>query len=332
MVNIKEVAKISETSIATVSRVINNSGYVKQETRDRIQEVINRLEYKPLERSNGNKASNTIGLIVPNIENPFYGKIASHMSSMANSFNYNIMLLNIKGIEDNKDQYLNELISNRVDGLVYASSYKSIEIAQIAQKNNIPVVILDREIINAKITSVSVNNNYGAYIATEHLINLGHKHIAYIGAENNVEISVKRKEGYLSALETYNLPFNEDYIRYGDFTMQKGFECMQSLFAQNKEITAVLAVNDLMAIGAINFFHKNGIRVPEDVSIVGFDNISLSENISPSLTTVEYPIERMSEVVIDKILKQIKSKENNEEMITLFPKMVVRESTGPAKI
>ena len=331
MINIKEVAKLANTSITTVSRVINNSGYVKMETRKRIEETIKTLGYKPLERSSGAKATKTVGLIVPNIENPFYGKVANYLSSVANSFNYNLLLINIKCIDENKDEVLIDLLNNRVNGLIYASSYRSLEIAHLAQDKGIPVVVLDREITTDKITSVSVNNNYGAFIATEHLIKLGHKNIAYIGASENMEISTKRKTGYIRALEANNISVDERQICYGNYTMQSGFECAEMLLKDNQEITAVLAVNDLMAIGVINYLHKSGRRVPEDVSVLGFDNIELAGSITPSLTTVEYPIERMSEVVIELLLRQINDGGNSVEALTLFPKLVVRESTGPVK-
>ena len=331
MINIKEVAKLANTSITTVSRVINNSGYVKMETRKRIEETIKTLGYKPLERSSGAKATKTVGLIVPNIENPFYGKVANYLSSVANSFNYNLLLINIKCIDENKDEVLIDLLNNRVNGLIYASSYRSLEIAHLAQDKGIPVVVLDREITTDKITSVSVNNNYGAFIATEHLIKLGHKNIAYIGASENMEISTKRKTGYIRALEANNISVDERQICYGNYTMQSGFECAEMLLKDNQEITAVLAVNDLMAIGVINYLHKSGRRVPEDVSVLGFDNIELAGSITPSLTTVEYPIERMSEVVLELLLRQINDGGNSVEALTLFPKLVVRESTGPVK-
>lgn len=331
MINIKEVAMLANSSITTVSRVINNSGYVKMETRKRIEEAIKNLGYKPLERSGGAKATKTFGLIVPNIENPFYGKMANYLSSVANSFNYNLLLINIKCIDENKDEVLIDLLNNRVNGLIYASSYRSLEIAHLAQDKGIPVVVLDREIKTDKITSVSVNNNYGAFIATEHLIKLGHKNIAYIGASENMEISTKRKTGYLRALEANNISVDERQICYGNYTMQSGFECAEMLLKDNQEITAVLAVNDLMAIGVINYLHKSGRKVPEDVSVLGFDNIELSGSITPSLTTVEYPIERMSEVVIELLLRQINDTGNSVEALTLFPKLVVRESTGPVK-
>lgn len=331
MINLKEVAKLSGTSQATVSRVLNDSGYVKQETKARVLESIKALDYRPLERSEGAKASKTIGLVVPNIENPFFGKVANHLSRAAISKNYNLLLYSLSGVEGNKDESLMELIESRVDCLIYASSYKNLELVNFAKSKKIPIVVLDREVTSAEISSVSVNNNYGAFLATEHLISLGHRNIAYFSAEQDMEISLKRREGYIRALEKYDIPVCKDYIYYGDYTMQSGFDCAEKMRARNPEITAMLAVNDLMAIGAINYFHKARVRVPEDISVVGFDNIEMSECVIPALTTVEYPIIKMSEVAIDLLLAQIKDKESGAETRTLFPKLIIRNSTGKAR-
>lgn len=330
MANIKDVARLSSSSITTVSRVINNSGYVKQETRDKILEAIKELDYKPLERSEGIKDTKTIGFIVPNIENPFFGKMARHLSRVANGFNYNILLFDLGGLKSNEDDYLWDLINNRVDGLIYASSHRSLEVINTAKNRNVPIVVLDREIKNERINSVTVNNNYGAFIAIEHLIKLGHRKIAFIGGAADMEISTKRKEGYIRALQENEITVNEDYICYGDYSMQSGYECMEKLYRANHEITAVLAANDLMAIGAMNYFNQINIRVGKDISVIGFDNIELAACVSPSLTTVEYPMERMSEVVVELILRQIKDEEDNIESVTLFPKLVVRQSCGIA--
>jgi DNA-binding LacI/PurR family transcriptional regulator len=332
MANIKEVAKLSNSSITTVSRVINNSGYVKQETRDKILEAIKELGYMPLERSEGTKDTKTIGFVVPNIENPFFGKMARHLSRVANGFNYNILLFDLGGLKSDADDYLFDLINNRVDGLIYASSHRSIEVINTAKNRNMPIVVLDREIKNECINSVTVNNNYGAYMAIEHLIKLGHKHIAFIGGAADMEISTKRKEGYIRALEENQIPIVNEYIGYGDYSMQSGYECMETLYKANPKITAVLAANDNMAIGAINYLSKVNVKIGKEISVIGFDNIELAACISPSLTTVEYPMERMSEVVVELILRQIKSGEDNIESVTLFPKLVVRQSCGVAPL
>ncbi|NFF79155.1 LacI family transcriptional regulator [Clostridium sporogenes] len=326
MASIKEVAKLANTSITTVSRVINNTGYVKDETKERILDAIKELGYKPLERADGKRETKAIGLIVPNIENPFFGKMARHIGKIANLHKYNLLLFDLEGTENHRDDFLIDLIEKRVDGLIYVSSYRCIEAINAAKKRNIPFVILDREIQKEKINTVIVDNNYGAFIATEHLIKLGHKNIAFIGGAEVMEISIKRKEGYVEALTKNGIQVNNDYICYGNYKIQSGYECMKKLYSKHKEITGVIAANDLMAIGALNYLIKEGVNVPKDVSIVGFDNIEISESITPALTTIEYPMERISEIVIDLILREIKDKDKNIEVISLYPKLIGRES------
>lgn len=326
MASIKEVAKLANTSITTVSRVINNTGYVKDETKERILDAIKELDYKPLERTDSRRETQAIGLIVPNIENPFFGKMAKHIGKLANSYNYNLLLFDLEGTENHRDDFLIDLIENRVDGIIYVSSHRCVEAVNAAKKRSIPFVILDREIQKEEINTVIVNNNYGAFIAAEHLIKLGHKNIAFIGGAEDMEISIKRKEGYIEALTENGIEVNKDYICYGDYKMQSGYDCMKKLYSKHREITGVIAANDLMAIGALNYLIREGVNVPRDVSIVGFDNIEISESITPSLTTIEYPMERISEIIIDLILRQIKDKDRNVEVVSLYPKLIVRES------
>ncbi|SCY00347.1 LacI family DNA-binding transcriptional regulator [Alkaliphilus peptidifermentans] len=328
MNSIKDVAKLASTSITTVSRVINNNGYVKEETRQRVLEAVRELEYKPLERTDLEKETKAIGLIVPNIENPFFGKVAKYIGKAANQYNYNILLFNIDISENLKDDFLLDLMEKRVDGLIYASSQRCLEAINKAKEKNIPFVLLDREVKNEKISTVFIDNNYGAFLATEHLIKLGHRNIAYIGGPIDMEVSNKRKEGYMKALNEYGINIDKSLVAYGNYKMQSGYDCMNKLYIDNKGITGVIAANDLMAIGALNYLNRSGVKVPDEIAIVGFDNIEMSESIIPSLTTIEYPIERMSERVIDLILKQIKDKNTNVEMVTLYPKLLVRESSN----
>ena len=328
MANIKDVARLANSSITTVSRVLNQTGYVRQETRERVLEAIKILNYQPLERSSETRPNRTIGLVVPNIENPFFGRMARHLSAAANAFDYNILLFNLEGTPGDAGMF--ELIDHRVDGLIYASSHRSPEVIRAAQHRNVPVVVLDREIHSARVNSVSVNNNDGAFQATAHLINLGHRHIAFLSGGAGLEISDRRLEGYRRALAEYGLPVCAAYIGHGAYTMPSGYEAMRLLYQAHPEITGVIAANDLMAIGALHYLNKIGIRVPEDVSLVGFDNIDLSRDIAPALTTVEYPMERMSEVAVDLILRQLRDCDDTVAAVTLFPKLIVRESTAPA--
>jgi DNA-binding LacI/PurR family transcriptional regulator len=331
MINIKDVATLSGTSITTVSRVINNNGYVKEETRQRVLDAIKELDYRPLERTDIEKETKVIGLIVPNIENPFFGKVAKHIGKVANNYNYNILLFNMGESQEHRDDFLLDLMEKRVDGLIYASSQRCHEAINTAKEKNIPFVVLDREVKDEKISTVIVDNNYGAFLATEHLIKLGHRNIAFIGGAEGMEISIKRKEGYIRALNEYEIEVDDNLISYGNYKMQSGYDCMKKLFSTNRNITGVIAANDLMAIGALNYLNRAGVKVPDEVAIVGFDNIEMSEGIMPTLTTIEYPIERMSERVIDLIIKQIKDRNTNVELVNLYPKLLVRESSGSLK-
>lgn len=326
MATIKDVARLANTSITTVSRVLNETGYVKQATRERILEAIRTLRYQPLERSEG--LTRTVGLVVPNIENPFFGKMVNYLSAVANGSGYNIILFNIDGPNPLTEDALFDLIARRVDGLIYASSHRCLDAIRAAQSKQLPIVVLDREIRNVQINSVTVNNDYGAYLATRHLIALGHRCIAYLGGAPGMEISQRRKEGYLRALRELGVDGDERYVGYGDYTLPSGFACLDQLLTLHPEITGVVAATDLMAIGAIQCLNQRGLRVPEDISVIGFDNIELAAAMTPGLTTVEYPMERMSEIVFELILRQLQEETPPSEAVMLFPKLIVRQSCG----
>lgn len=325
MTNINEVAKKAGTSITTVSRVINNIGNVKTETRDKVLKAIEELQYKPLLREDNVKETRNIALVVPNIENPFFGKLAKALSKVAYSKDYNISLIDVG--ESRKDcNSIIELIDKRVDGLIYGSSYRSDEVIYKAQEINMPIVVMDRENRNSEIYTVTINNDHSGYIATEHLIELGHKKIAYIGGPESMQISSQRENGYIRALEKSGLIYDKSLIAYGNFQMSSGYSSMKELLERNSDITGIIAANDLMAIGAINYLNQNGISVPKEMSVVGFDDIELASSISPMLTTISYPIERMAELAIQYIIKQLIEKENRAEIVTLFSKLEKRGS------
>lgn len=331
MVNIKEVAKRANTSIATVSRVINNSSNVKEETRQKVLKAIKELNYQPLTRQSVVRENQFIGLVVPDVSNPFFGKMARGLADAAGKFGYSIILCNIDGICGGEDDYLLDLIENRVDGVIYASSHRIREVIKRAKQKKVPLVMLDREIKYTDVNTVTIDNNYGAFLATEHLISLGHKKIAFIGGPKNFQISEQRRIGYEKALEKYGLSYDEELVYAGIFTMESGFKAMKRLLEDKKNFSALIAANDLMAIGAINCLSQHGISVPDDVSVVGFDDISIASTMEPKLTTVAYPIERISERSLELLMKQISNEDVSPEKITLFPKLAVRGSTKSLK-
>jgi len=328
MSSLKEIAFLAHTSTATVSRVINKTGHVSDEIKIRVHKAIDELDYKPLSREGSNRKTKTIALVTPDIENPFFGKLTKEISKIANELRYNILLINVSGLKNDGGDFLLSLIDNHVDGVLYASSYRLEDIIEKAKSSHVPIVVLDRELKTMEIDTIAVNNNQAGFIATEHLIQLGHKKIAYIGGNIRTEISKNRQEGYRRALDDYNIAYNEAYIYSGDFRLSSGYEGTKHLLSIDSRITGIIAANDLMAIGAVNYANFKGYKVPRDISIVGFDDIELASSITPKLTTVSYPLERMSQLAIESIIKQIDDKENICETVSLFPKLVVRKSSG----
>ncbi len=326
MANIKEVAKKANTSVATVSRVINENGYVSKEVKQRVNNAIKELNYEPMQR--GSKVTKTIAIVIPNIENPFFAKMVREVSKAANKLDYNVLLINVKGIENNEVDFLINLIDRKIDGIVYCSSYYLEEVIPKLKLNNVPIVLFDRQLETTEVDTILINNKHAGYIATEHLLNLGHTNIGFIGGlENNKNIST-RYEGYIKAYEDFGLQHNENLFVNGDFTLKSGYENAEKLVKENKNITAIIASNDLMAIGAINYLNTYNIKVPEQISVVGFDDIEICESLTPKLTTVSLPLEKMSEIAIKSITKQISKEKFIYKSVALFPKLVVRNSTA----
>ncbi|QUI23122.1 LacI family DNA-binding transcriptional regulator [Vallitalea pronyensis] len=328
MHNIKEVAALAKTSTATVSRVINETGYVSSEVKQRVLKAVKELDYRPLKRDGKTNTKRTIALVVPDIENPFFAKLTKEISQISNTLMYNILLINVSGLKNDGGDFLLDLISSRVDGVIYTSSYRFLDVISRVKGNNIPIVVLDREIQDMEIDTIVVNNDHAAFLATEHLIQLGHKHIAFIGGTKNMEISINRHKGYKRALEKYKMAYDETIVKHGDFTMQSGYNATKGLMQSNGHMTGIVAANDLMAIGAFNYLNAVGYKIPTDMSIVGFDDIDLASSITPKLTTVSYPIKRMSQLAIESIIKHISGTNSACESVSLRSKLIIRDSTG----
>lgn len=328
MPGIREVAKRAKTSTATVSRVLNQTGTVSEDTRQRVLEAVESLGYKPVIREGSVRETKTIALVVPDIENPFFGKMTKEITRIANGMRYNILLVNVGSLRNDGGEFLLKLIGQRIDGILYGSSYRSEDAVRQAICNEIPIVLLDREIRNIEVDSISVNNEQAGYIATEHLTHLGHRHIALIGGIDGMKISDDRQLGYRKALEAAEIPYRKEYIVHGDFLMDKGYELADRLMREHPEITAIIAANDLMGIGAVSCLTAKGYQVPQDVSVMGFDDIDLAAALTPRLSTVAYPLESMSRLAMESIFAQIEGKEEEKQCTVLYAKLIARESTA----
>ncbi|MEW6624533.1 MAG: LacI family DNA-binding transcriptional regulator [Bacillota bacterium] len=328
MPTINDVAKHAQTSISSVSRVLNNSGYVREEVRRRVLKAVEELQYNPNALARGliKNKSNTIGLILPDILNPFFAHVARGVEDTARSYGYNVFLCNTDGSIEIENQYLKVLEQKRVDGIIYAASQRGSQLIAKLKDKGTPLVVLDRQIECVDIDTVHINNYQGAYMAVNYLVSLGHRKIAFIGGPKDIQSAVNRENGYREALQAHGLVIDEDLIKYGDFRYEGGYEGAGMLLAGKKAFSALFSANDMMAIGAINRFVEAGIKVPDDISIVGFDDIPFAKLIVPQLTTIAQPIQDMSRIAAELLLEQIEGEKKSSREVILLPKLVKRKT------
>ncbi|RXZ80873.1 LacI family transcriptional regulator [Paenibacillaceae bacterium] len=324
MTSIKDVAKLAGVSVATVSRVLNNKGYVGVSTREKIEKLIEELNYKPNEvaRSLFKKQSNTIGLIVPDIMNSFFPELARAVEDTAATLGFNVILCNSDENSEKEQTYLDVLQQKYVNGIIVSSN--TITAEQI-QKLNIPVVSIDRE-ISKGLPTIVVENKKGAITATQFLKNKGCTRIAHIRGSDGVVNAEERYEGYKEVVG-HDEWFEESYIVNGNYDMRTSIAATLELLKRHPEIDGIFAANDLMAIGAIKAAYQLDIKIPEQLSIVGFDGITLSAATTPELTTIVQPIYEMGEIATTMLVNLMEKKKIEKTYYKLDVELVEREST-----
>ena len=331
-VTIKEVAKHAGVSIMTVSRVVNNSGYVSADTRYRVEKSIEKLNYKPnlTARSLINNKSKFISVIVPDISNPFFAELIKGTENIARKFGYNIILSDTDWSESLEVNHIEGAFKRMADGLVIVAP-KLSENKLVSYNENLPIVVVDRKLQSNDILNVFLDNEKGAISATEHLINLNHKKIAFVCGPKGIFNAEKRKKGFLSAMHKNGLNVETSLMFNGDFKIESGKKVFEKLtkIDEKERPTAIFASNDMMALGIISSAQDANWNIPEDLSIVGFDDILLSSLMNPSLTTISNPYVKMGECAIRKLLATLEPDfiydEDNEK--NLVNNLVARKST-----
>ncbi|MFD0867947.1 LacI family DNA-binding transcriptional regulator [Paenibacillus residui] len=326
MISIKDVAKHAGVSVATVSRVLNNSGYVGQDTRIKVEKAIKELNYKPNEvaRSLFKKQSSAIGLIVPDITNPFFPELARAVEDTAIQLGYNVILCNSDEDENKEQNYLDVLQQQYVKGIIVSSNTMT---AKQIEQLNIPVVSIDR-VISKGLPTIVVENKKGAMMATRFLQSKGCRRIGHIKGTSGVVNAEERCEGYKEIVggEPW---FKETYITEGQYDMQSSIQATLELLQRHPDIDGIFAANDIMAIGAIKAAYQLGRKVPQDIAIIGFDGISLSKATTPELTTIQQPIYEMGEKAT-KMLASLMERQQTVEQENykiLDVSLIEREST-----
>ncbi|MGB9680444.1 MAG: LacI family DNA-binding transcriptional regulator [Thermoanaerobacteraceae bacterium] len=331
-VTIKDIAKLANVSITTVSRVINNKTEgVSEETRERILQLVKEYEYQPNAIARGlvTKKTKTLGLIIPDITNPFFPDIARGVEDSAHIYGYNVFLCNTDDNLDKESEYINALKEKYVDGIIFTSSSipKQEHIKELI-KTGIPIVIMDRRIESEDIYGVFLDNYEGGYIATKHLIDLGHKKIGCITGPLYSKSARERLEGYKECLIENGFEYDESVVFEGDYKINSGITGSEKLLNLHKKISAIFACNDLMAYGAYKTIRSRGYKIPDDISIVGFDDIQLSQILEPQLTTIRQPAYDMGLTATRMLIKLIEGEKLNRKIINFKPKLIIRQSTG----
>ncbi len=331
MASLQEVAQRAKVSIATVSRVLNKSDKVVPETRAVVQQALRELGYRPsrvarrLRMKDGR--AHLVGLIIPDIQNPFYAEIARGVEDAAYAAEYALLLCNSDENPEKERFYLNVMLSESVDGIVLPpfddTDTAVIEIAA----TGMPVVCVDRSMAKLKTDLVEVDNHRGAFEAVSHLLAKGHEHIGLIEGRSQVSTSRERRRGYLDALAEREIAVRKDLMRAGDFKQDSGRILANELLALRKPPTALFVCNNLMTVGALATIHQRGLRVPQDVAIVGFDDLPWAEALDPPLTVVRQPAYEVGREAMELLLKRIMDPDRAPVTVRLLPEMVTRSST-----
>jgi len=332
MVTIKDIAREIGVSASTVSRALSDSPLVNAETKERVHRVARRLGYERNEvaRALVMGASGAIGLVVPDITNPFFSDIARGVGEIADRAGYGVILCNTGGRADRELSYVRLMRRKRVDGLVLCSATIEAPHLQNVERGKTPFILVSRLCSNPDLPYVMTDDRQGARLAVEHLIALGHERIAFIGGPENVQSSRDRFLEYVDVLQENRCPVVDAWQHFAGFTQEAGREAGGRLLALAGRPTAVFAANDVTALGVLEVAEGMGLRIPEDLSLVGYDDISYASLPRIQLTTIAQPAIEMGQIAADWLFSRITSDNVAVLQRVLTPRLVVRSTTGPA--
>lgn len=331
MANIREVAKRAGVSVATVSRVLNHPSSVSPSTMDLVLKTMKDMKYTPNGLARGlalNKTS-TIALLVPNILNPLYPQVAKGVEDVAHQKGYNILLCNTEENRGKEQAYIEMLLEKRVDGFILTTSQLKEESLNQIKDRKIPFVMVGSNIKSIDANMVFTDYEAGAYQITQHLLDIGYREIAHVTGKMPLIESMEKKKGYEKALRERSISLNKNWIVEGNNEIEGGYLAAKKLILSKRLPQAIFAGNDLMAMGAMDAIKSNGLKIPKDIAVVGFDDIRMASLIEPKLTTVSQPVYKMGLIAGRLLFENIENKEQGfSQKIFLQPKLMVRKSCG----
>lgn len=329
MVTIKDVAKRAGVSTSTVSRALSGKIPVDEATKEKVMKAVKELDYRPNVLAKGLKEgkTNTIGLVIPNIRNPIFPAVARGVEDEARKTGFTVVLCNTDEDLRVEQDYVDKLQKRWVDGFIFATAQKNSDHILEMKKKGFPVVLLVRQ-MEDKVDAVITDNLKGAYDAVSYLLKIGHQKIALINGDLNLPLYYERYEGYKKALCDANMAIDGNMIVDGVSEYRDSYRAMTALLGKGICPDAVFATSDPKAIGAIRAIKDYGLRVPEDISVIGFDNLEMSSLLDPPLTTVAQPLYEMGKIAANKLIRLINSSQNTKPAIDVIgTELIIRKST-----
>ncbi len=321
---IKDIAQRAGVSLATVSRVINDSGYVKEETRDLVLKVMREMNYsnESLVKKPSKLKSNIIGVVIPDIANPFFAEVLKGINKVADIEKLNIILCDTDENIDKEIRYLEMLKEHNIKGLIITPTTDQNEFnrkyLEQLESMGVPIVLLDRDIKFSHFDAVFLDSIKGAYEAVEALIREGHKKIAIIAGPTTSKPGRDRVNGYLKALGMNNIPVDEKYIFYGDFRFESGYSLTKRILNMKEPPSAIFVSNNMMTKGCIKALFEAKIRIPEDIGIIGFDDVDLITLMDLNISVVSRPTTQMGEVAMGILMERRKEGANSDGSVKEF--------------
>jgi LacI family transcriptional regulator len=333
MATIYEVSALAGVSLATVSRVINNSGKVTEKTRQKVLSAIEELGFRPnsMAQSLASRRSNSVGILIPELYGPFFGIMLSHVESELSAAGKKVIITAGHSNETKEKECIEFLLDSSCDALILHVYSVSDEYLVELNKGPVPIVLLNRYIEEMADQCISLNNEHGGYIATRAMIEHGHTELAYISGPHWKVDSFRRLAGHKRALREFGIPFDERLVYEGDFEEASGREAMQHLLGLDIPFSGVVCANDEMAAGAMDTARKHDLKIPGDLSVIGYDNVVFTRYLNPKLSSVGCRIDEMGQMAARCVLKRVYDHKKLEIQNSFEPRIVLRASVAQRK-
>mgnify|MGYP000689928603 CR=1 FL=1 len=333
MATIYEVSKLAGVSLATVSRVMNKNARVSEKTKQKVLDAMDALGYRPnsIAQSLASSRANSVGILVSELHGPFFGQMMAGIESELRAAGKHVIITTGHSEEDKEKDGIEFLISRNCDAIIGHVEAVSDEYLIQLSKGKTPIYLMSRYVEELKEKCISLDNELGGYLATKSMIEHGHKDIAYIAGPQFKADASNRLLGHKRALEEHDIGFNENLFYIGDFKETGGSDALKHFIEQKYDFTALVCANDEMASGAMKYAREHGYQLPEDLSVIGFDNVIFANYLYPTLTTIDNPVARMGRMTAKLVLKEVYQVKNLEINRVFEPSLILRNSLANHK-